>query len=761
MLIESIIIGGAIYSFIKERRVKQDKKSSRMAKKIVPSLSSSNTKKLSIKEQFTEIMSPFKDDSRNKQLQEFSEVQKSDEEKEIEKSIAVSALSLSLALVGFYVYSPFLLLSLGGMIFASKGLYKAGYQSLVKERKIDSNVLEAVVSVGILGTGHLIAASIGFLGYYFSKKILLKTEDSSARKLVNLFGNQPQFVWLVKDDIEVEIPFEELIKGSIISIRAGEMIPIDGEIVKGDALINQQALTGESQPAEKGVGASCFATTIVLEGSIHIKVSKAGKDTVAAQIGDILHRTVDYKEVMISKGQEAADQAALPLMLASAASIPFIGITGATVILASTYTYRLGLIAPMTVLNFLTIASKEKVLIKDGRVLELLNKVDTVVFDKTGTLTLPQPYLEKIHSFNGLSEDELLTYTAAAEYRQTHPVALAILQEAKNRKLNLPLIDDAKYEIGYGIQVLLGDKTISVGSAKFMRMEGIAIMETTRILAEDGQQNGYSYIYVAVNRKLEGLLELHPTIRSEAKAIIEELQAKNKTCYIISGDHEQPTSHLAKKLGINNYFAGVLPKDKANLVSALQAENKTVCFIGDGINDAIALKKADVSISIRGASSIATDTAQIILMDDSLEQLPLLFHLGEEFTGYMNKNLDYCERPAIFNIAAALFFNLGISAAIIINQMSLFFGIGNSIHPMLTYRQAKNKKLLKGIESGIDKTETLGVENDIDEAEVLSDFDKTEPLKEVENGLNETEILNEFDKTKSDINIPELELELV
>lgn len=753
MLIESIIIGSAIYNFIRECSERQHKKSDKLATKIAQPATISNTEGLSIKQQITEVLTPFKTNSRDQQLQEFAEVKKSEEEQEVEESIAISAAALGLAVTGSYLYPPLLPISFVGLLFASRGLYKAGYESLVKRRKIDSNVLESVVTTGILATGHLIMGSIGFLGFYVSKKFLLKTEDRSTRKLVNLLGEQPQFVWLVKEGVEVEIPFEQLKKGNVISIRAGEMIPIDGHIVEGCALINQQMLTGESQPAEKGVGAACFAATIVLEGYIYIEVGQTGEETVAAQIGKVLHKAVDYKDVMISRGQEMADETALPLLLISGISVPFIGVIGGTAILASTYSYILRLISPITVLNFLTIASQEGILIKDGRALEMLSKIDVVIFDKTGTLTLPQPYLEKVHILNGLSEDELLTYTAAAEYRQTHPIALAILEEAKKRKLQLPLIDDAKYEIGYGIQVLLGDQIIRIGSAKFMQMEHIHIPSFARKLVKEGQQNGYSYVYVAIDSQLEGMLELHPTIRPEASAIIEELQANGKACYIISGDHEQPTSYLAQKLGIKNYFAGVLPETKADLVAQLQAQNKTVCFIGDGINDAIALKKANVSISLRGASTIATDTAQIVLVNESLEQLPLLFHLGEQFADHTQTNLNYCRIPAAFTIGGAMFFHLGITTAIIINQLSLLLGVSNSIHPMLTYQQAKNKKLQQDFPKNPSKKEPH------------KDVDLKEPSKELLNNIDKKEQSKTFQNKVSQkaltANVPTLELELI
>lgn len=690
MIIGGLVIAACTYVFGQELKEKQQKKKKALAKRLSPTVVVEED--FSLKHQLKEILSPFVDDERTEQIQEFSTIEKSKEEQEIEDNLSISATALGVSVISSVFFPPAQILAFGGLLWASLPIYKATFEAL-KERKVNADTMDALAMTGILATGHLIIGSIGSLIYFGSKKLLLKTEDRSTRKLLNLFGEQPKSVWIMVGEVEVEIPFEELEKGNIISLNTGEMIPIDGKVVKGFALIDQQALTGESQPAEKKVGDTCFASTLVLEGYLHVEVEKAGRDTVAAQIGQILNRSIDFKEVMTSKGQEVADKAA-PVMLGMiAATVPIMGLMGGAAIANTSFGYILRLVSPMMVLNFLTIASQEGILVKDGRSLELLNKIDTVIFDKTGTLTLPQPHIKKIHVINNLSEEELLTYTAAAEYRQTHPIALAILQAAKERQLDLPEIDEAKYELGYGIKVSIDDKIICVGSARFMKMQGVEIPTTIEILTEYAHNNGYSLVHIAINKVLEGTIELHPTVRPEAKAIIRELQANKKTCYIISGDHERPTRHLAKQLGIDHYFAEVLPEDKADLVMGLQKQKHTVCFIGDGINDAIALKKADVSISIRGASTIATDTAQIVLMTESLNQLPLLFDLGDQFGEHMRTNLMSCILPAAFTVGGVFFLHFGIVAAILSNQASLLLGVGNSIHPMLTYQQAK---LLKG-----------------------------------------------------------------
>ncbi|MEZ4736034.1 MAG: HAD-IC family P-type ATPase [Caldilineaceae bacterium] len=283
---------------------------------------------------------------------------------------------------------------------------------------------------------------------------------------------------------------------------------------------------------------------------------------------------------------------------------------------------------PLALRNFLTVATRRSILIKDGRSLELLTEIDTVVFDKTGTLTLEQPHVTHIHPFADVDAHDLLRYAAAAEHRQTHPIARAILAYAEEQQIRLPAIDETRYEMGYGLQAEIEGKTIRVGSGRFMTLKKIALPSEVAFLQESGHAQGHSLVMVAMGDQLIGAIELEPTIRPEAKDVIERLRRRNLDFYIISGDQEGPTQALAQKLGIDNYFANTLPENKAKLVAQLQEQGRAVCFVGDGINDSIALKKANVSVPLRGSTTVAMDTAQVVLMDTTLAQLPTLFALA-------------------------------------------------------------------------------------------------------------------------------------
>jgi Cu2+-exporting ATPase len=333
--------------------------------------------------------------------------------------------------------------------------------------------------------------------------------------------------------------------------------------------------------------------------------------------------------------------------------------------------------------------SQNGILIKDGRALERLSQVDTIVFDKTGTLTLSQPYVGKIHSSSDYETSEILAYAATAEYKQTHPIALAILGEAQNQQLSLPEINDAEYQIGYGIKVKINQQLIQVGSCRFMEKEKISIPSSIKLVEELSNQQGHSLVMVAINNQMIGAIELFPTVRPEAKAVIDKLrQGQIKSMYIISGDQEIPTQKLAQDLGIDHYFAQVLPQNKAEIIEQLQKTGKIVCYIGDGINDAIALKKAQVSISMRGASTVATDTAQIILMSN-LKQLGHLFDFAQEFEKNMTTIFKTMIAPTVISMGGVFFLGFGLVGTMLLKQTGLAVSLVNATWPLVKSQREK------------------------------------------------------------------------
>lgn len=613
----------------------------------------------------------------------------SNEKKKINHYLNVSVVGMVLALTGEVFYAPLLIPSVAIIVYGCFPVFKSTYESL-REKKLRASIVDSISIIGALSAHYYFVNSFALFIYYLAQKLLLETENKSQKELSNIFGEQPRFVWVIKEEVEIETPFVELKIGDVIAIHAGELIPIDGRVVHGDASVDQRMMTGEAQPVEKKVGDAVLAGTFTVSGKLLIKVEKCGEQTVSAKIGEMLQNTADFRFSVEAKSVKLADQMVLPTLTIGGIGLLTSGLVSGVALISCNFSEVIRVFAPIGVLNFIKLATEQGILIKDGRSLELLNDVDTVVFDKTGTLTIEQPHVKKIHVWGDFNESELLFYAAAAEYKQTHPVAKAILKAAEDSELILPSIENAKYDIGYGISVELDDKLIHVGSHRFVIGHIIEKWSSeAERLQEDSYESGFSVVYVAVNQVLIGAVELHATLRPEAKSVIAQLQQRGINLYIISGDHEKPTRYLADSLGIKNYFSEVLPENKAELISKLQDQGKSVCFIGDGINDTIALKKANVSISLQGASTAATDTAGIILMGKSLNKLPRLFELANG----LNKNIKNGFASALVlggvGVGGIFLLHLGIYSSLMLYIASLSVGTINAMLPLLNPRYKK------------------------------------------------------------------------
>jgi len=610
------------------------------------------------------------------------------ERDDVHHHLRVSGVSFGIALAGHFLVRSLFIPAVSLVLYASIPVFRAAFRTL-SEKKLTASIVDTIAILGALAATYYVVSAVTVFIYFVAQKLLLETEEKSKKNLSNIFGEQPRFVWLVKDGVEVELAFDQLIVGDTIAIHAGGLIPIDGIVVQGIASVDQHVMTGEAQPVEKRVGSSVLAGTMIVAGSVLVQVEKCGQDTVAAKIGEILQNTTDFRFSVEAKGTEFSNQLVLPTLALGGVGLLALGPISAVALVSCNFSEIIRVVSPIGVLNFLKLTTEQGILVKDGRSLELLNDVDTVVFDKTGTLTTEQPHVGKLHVWGALSEEELLQFAAAAEYKQMHPIAKAILQAAEDRGLSLPSIDNAKYDIGYGIKIELEQQTIHVGSGRFMAMENIVVPIEAEEFQSYCHENGHSFVYVAVDQLLVGAVELHVTIRPEAKDIIRKLRQRGLRLCIISGDHEKPTERLAKMLGIDDFFAETLPENKAQLIEQLQKEGRSVCFVGDGINDTIALKKSNVSISLQGASTAATDTAGIVLMDKNLVQLPRLFELASGLNRNMKNSFASALAPGAIGVVGVFLFHLGIYSTLLLYIASLATGTANAMLPLLTYGEKK------------------------------------------------------------------------
>jgi Cu2+-exporting ATPase len=615
------------------------------------------------------------------------------QDKKFEQRFKVSLFSFGVSTLRQFVsYTPLAFLNIGLYIYNFSYLREAEQALIQKRQVVNINVFYAGLFLSCIATNQYLVAGYWDVFYFYATKLKRKLEDKSKNLLLNVFEQQPRSAWILKDNVEIETPLEAIGVNDIVIVSAGEVVPIDGIIINGIATLDQHTLTGESQPVEKEIGDRVFAATIVITGRIEIKVEKAGKDTTVAKVGHILNNTVDYKTKIQLKGEEWANKGLLPQLGITGLALVTVNPIVAMAILNTNFGYRVQMLAYLQTINHLNLVSQQGILIKDGRSLELLTQIDTILFDKTGTLTKEEQTVGRILVCHHYQEDELLTYAAAAERKLTHPIAQAIFNKAVTSQLTLPKVADSEYKMGYGITVNIEGKIIQVGSARFMKLENITI--PTSIMAEMAYSHdqGYSFVMVAIDKQLCGAIEIQPTIRPEVKLVIQNLrQSGIKHLAIVSGDHKQATQSMAKELGMDDYFYEVMPENKANIVENLQKQGHSVCFIGDGINDAIAMKKAQVSISLRGASSIATDVAQVVLMDGSLSHLGELFKIANNLDTRLKRSLIIGVMPTPIMVVGGFLFHLGIISSVIINNIALFSGVG---YAMNAKRQPKKTVIL-------------------------------------------------------------------
>ncbi|MEM6455832.1 MAG: heavy metal translocating P-type ATPase, partial [Acidobacteriota bacterium] len=606
-------------------------------------------------------------------------------ERELDRHLKLTSGLLATSVVAGLGFPLLQVAALPGFVYAATPFVSEAYKQVVKERRVGLAVIDAIFMVGMIGMGRFITLSAFGTLYLGSRKALLRSRSRTRDRLTDIFAQRPDSVWVFCDGAEISVPFQDLEVGDVVVVTAGETVPVDGVIVHGNLTIDERALTGESQPADKGAGDEVFASTVIVSGAARVSVSRTGADTVTAQISAVLQQTADRKSTAEQRGERIAEASAVPMVGLGAATLAFLGPSKAFAVMVGTPGYSLRITSPTSVLNFLELTAEQGILIKDGRAFEHLADVDTVIFDKTGTLTEDRLQVHTIHTCGALGADELLRYVATAERKQSHPIALAILDAFQRRRLEPLRIDDSTYEVGYGLRATIANRLVRVGSQRFMEMEQRTIPENLRAAQKPAERAGHTLVYCAIDDEVVGAIELEAVMRPEAMEVIAGLRARDITTYILSGDREVPTRNLAVELGIDHYFAEKLPEDKSDVVAQLRAEGRTVCFIGDGINDAIALQRADISVSLSGATGCAQDAAQIILLDSSLRRVPKMLDLADAQRQNFRTGVVISMLPAGVGILSVYLLGAGVATTSALSILGLLGGGVNAMLPRVRH----------------------------------------------------------------------------
>ena len=449
---------------------------------------------------------------------------------------------------------------------------------------------------------------------------------------------------------ETEIPVEEIKEEDVLIVRPGEIIPTDGIITQGSSTLDESAITGESIPVDKSKADKVIGATINKTGLLRIKATKVGQDTVLSQIVELVEEARTGKAQI----QRMVDQVAkyfVPAIVITAVAVGlgwyFIGGIGFTYSLLAFVSVMiiacpcaLGIATPAALMMGSAKAAEYGILFKGGEHLEVASKVQTVMFDKTGTLTEGKPSVTDVWdiSESGIGEKELLMLAAIAESGSEHPLAQAIVRKAKeNNEIPNPEISEAIS--GQGLRAKYQDHVVLVGRRRLMNDSNIPIPDKVELKLKEFESTGKTAVLVAIDSKLSGILALADTIKESSRIAIEALKLKGKEIIMLTGDNERTAKYIATELGIDKVIAEVLPQQKEQVISKEISKGKIVAMVGDGINDAPALAKADLGIAIGSGTDVAKETGGIILIKDDPRDVPIALDLGKKTVTKIKQNL--------------------------------------------------------------------------------------------------------------------------
>ena len=554
-----------------------------------------------------------------------------------------------------------------------------GIRTLAKG-KIEVPVLDATaIGVSMLRGDYGTAGSVMFLlgvGELLEEWTHKKSVGDLARSMSLNVGK----VWLKKDGQEILVPSEKIVSGDEVVVHMGNLVPFDGEVSDGEGMVNQASLTGESVPVRRTLGSVVYAGTVLEEGELTILVKQTGGSSRYEKITAMIEESEKLKSGLESKAEHLADRL-VPYSLGGTALTYLLtrNATKALSILMVDFSCALKLAMPISVLSAIREANQHKITVKGGKFLEAVADADTIVFDKTGTLTKAQPTVAEVVSFSETKNpDELLRIAACLEEHFPHSMAKAVVDAAREKHLDHEeMHSKVEYIVAHGISTTIEGKKAVIGSYHFVFEDENSVIpkgmeeKFSRLPAE------YSHLYLAIEGVLAAVICIEDPLRPEAAKIVRQLKkAGLKKIVMMTGDSERTAKAIAKKVGVDEYYAEVLPEDKANFVEKEKAEGRKVIMIGDGINDSPALSAADVGIAISEGAEIAREIADITVAADDLAEILVLRMLSNRLMKRIHRNYRFI---VTFNAGLILLGVGGIlqptTSALLHNTSTLYIGL--------------------------------------------------------------------------------------
>jgi heavy metal translocating P-type ATPase len=557
----------------------------------------------------------------------------------------------------------------------------------LRKNGVTSHVLEALaVSISLLRSDYTAANATAFmlaLGEYLEQSIARRSDDL----LKNLLRPASNLVWVLRDGAEIQIPAEAVALGDHVVVAAGTVVPIDGTVLSGSGTVNEAAMTGESVPVVKGRGDPLLSGTVVEEGRLVVYAEQVGGQTAAARIAAYVEQSLTAKSSAQIQAAQLADQLVPSVLKLAAASLVLTGDWRASAsVLQADYSCALKLATPVTFKAAMFQAGRSGILVKGATALERLASADTVLFDKTGTLTTGRLEVTDSIAFEpGMGPDDLLSLAASVEEHYFHPLALAVVNAARSLQDHHFDHSEVQFIVAHGVASEIDGQRVVVGSRHFIEDdEGISLAAHRQVI-DRLYGEGKTLLFIGYGGRLLGILGLRDTIRANAAATIARLRrAGVRRIVLLTGDHQDRARELANTLGLDEVHAGLLPDDKARIISELGAAGAKIAFVGDGINDAPALAGAQVGIAMQKGADIARLTADIALLEDDIERVADAKDLANAAMGRIDRNyrltvglnsiiLGLAAFGKLSPVAAAVLHN-GTTIGILLNALRRFSG---------------------------------------------------------------------------------------
>ena len=535
-------------------------------------------------------------------------------------------------------------------VIRSLGYIKKGLQSLAN-RKLEVAVLDATaITVSLLRRDFDTASSVMFL-LGIGDTLEEWTHKKSVDDLARTMSLNVDRVWRIRDGQEELVAMDRIQIGDSIVVRQGNMIPLDGKVIGGEATVNQASITGESLPVRKESGSYVYAGTVVEEGSCTICVDKVSGSGRYDRIVRMIEESEKLKSATEDRASHLADRL-VPYSLGGTALVYLLtrNVTKAISVLMVDFSCALKLSMPIAVLSAMRESSYYHISVKGGKFLEAIAEADTIVFDKTGTLTHASPKVADVIPFGGRDPEEMLRIAACLEEHYPHSMANAVVSEAISRGLlHDEMHTEIQYVVAHGISSRIDDQKAVIGSHHFVFQDEHCVIPEGEQEKFDALPEEYSHLYLAISGELAAVICIFDPLREEASAVLNSLHRLGiSRIVMMTGDNEKPARAIAKEVGVDEYHAGVLPEDKANFIRAEHEAGRKVIMIGDGVNDSPALSEADVGIAISDGAAIAREIADITISADDLFALVSLKSISDALMARINRNYHFI---IVFNLA--------------------------------------------------------------------------------------------------------------